>query len=245
MRPQSESPAQQDRDVSTGIIDFDLDLAHYEEMRNSIPDSDTDSESEVQGIRWDSTLGFGGQVPDLIGEGVEGLGGEEEAWMGYVRQQLNTLFPDYFDESFEAVEGGERSMSSISSNELSTPPLALGRGVPNVRQEIGGLRDEIERLRDVVSGLAEGIRATLPATGAHEMQADSSIAVIHEAGENETTSMADTSLGPIPEEFLKVSALWSGTDSRRPIYRWKSSEYFIQPLAESHVPIPTSLAKGI
>ena len=97
----------------------------------------------------------------------------DEAWMGYVRAQLNTLFPDFFDPNTHAEEereeGGDVSISTIASSDLTTPPigtrlgpglgLGAGRGVPNIRSEIGGLTEEIERLRGVVSGLAEGMRA--------------------------------------------------------------------------------------
>lgn len=192
------------------------DLRNYEEMKQQLEiESDNDGpEVEGQGEGedtagveergWDSSLGFGGVIPDtMISDEVDV---EEEAWMGYVRQQLNTLFPDLFHpdplmdhpsesdhdnahdtpELEEGGEGeGETSISTIATNELPTPPISgsltrfgsrsgfgfgLGSGpdthglggiagVPNVRHELGGLREEIERLRGVVSGLAEGMRA--------------------------------------------------------------------------------------
>lgn len=168
------------------------------------------SEQDLEEIpTWDSSLGFGGQVPDSVGE--EGIvGDEDEAWMGYVRAQLNTLFPDYFDATArEDGEGegegeGDVSISTIASSDLATPPIGtrlgpglgmgMGRGVPNIRSEIGGLTEEIERLRGVVSGLAEGMRAAqlAPEVG---------------SGEGEVPAIApiDSDEGSeIPEAFLEV-----------------------------------------
>jgi hypothetical protein len=124
----------------------------------------------------------------------------DEVWMSHIREQLSTLFPDFFDptilgersEEGEVGEGeveeeeemsnlglssrstsGVTSSSSAPSREVSTPVTAtmgmngmslrgMGvmrglRGVPSVRDEIGGLRDEIERLRGVVGGLAQNL----------------------------------------------------------------------------------------
>lgn len=197
-----------------------LDIEHHSDGDKDSPDSGPGREERVDNVGggagevvWDSSLGFGGVMP----EPMEDIDVEEEAWMGYVRQQLNTLFPDFFhpdplgplhEEEHTRSEGtpgldgeGDTSISTIATNELPTPPFSgsLTRfgsgshfgpifgfesdtttqarvqgpgqgeggmggiggvgGVPNVRQELGGLRDEIERLRGVVSGLAEGMRA--------------------------------------------------------------------------------------
>lgn len=80
------------------------------------------------------------------------------------------ISPSAGDTSFTTAT----SSTEDSSLSLATPPStsrpghghSLGRmmggmgeiGVPNVREEISGLRDEIMRLRSVVGGLAEGLR---------------------------------------------------------------------------------------
>lgn len=194
-----------------------LDLRYYQEMKDQVSDLNLDdgSPSSALGLEgeeeeevddgnvergvWDSSLGFGGTVPEMMHE--EETEVEEEAWMGYVRQQLNTLFPDFFrpdplhplDHDVPASGGWEGEGMSVSTmneatNGLPTPPFSgsLSRfppgaehglqsnhggeggirgmgsvgGVPNVRAELGGLKEEIERLRSVVSGLAEGMRST-------------------------------------------------------------------------------------
>ncbi|TYJ53211.1 hypothetical protein B9479_006189 [Cryptococcus floricola] len=169
---------------------------------------------------------------------------QDELWMAHVREQLNTLFPDFFaaepgdlgdlaglgedmarrfqeEEDDEEEEGeGDKSVGSVRVREvddevegegegdgegeedqaeetsfttsasattspslnLQTPPptglprsfsssmplhrtqrqVSRGRasfGVPNVREEITDLREEIMRLRSVVGGLADGMRA--------------------------------------------------------------------------------------
>lgn len=169
-----------------------------DDIDDELEDFTGDEIEEINGPSWDSSLGFGGQVPDLVNGSGEGImPDEDEAWMGYVRAQLNTLFPDYFDPNEEAQEeGGDVSVSTISSNDLITPPgrLGMGRGVPDVRSEIGGLSEEIARLRGVVSGLAEGMRAQSgPKVG------ESSSAV--EGGD----STSEITTEGIPKEFLKVS----------------------------------------
>ncbi|ODN84969.1 hypothetical protein L202_00812 [Cryptococcus amylolentus CBS 6039] len=169
---------------------------------------------------------------------------QDELWMAHVREQLNTLFPDFFaaepgdlgdlaglgedmagrfqeEEGDEEEEGeGDKSVGSVrvrsvddevegegegdgegeedqaeetsfttsasattspSLNLQTPPPTGLPRsfsssmplhrsqrqvtrgrgsfGVPNVREEITDLREEIMRLRSVVGGLADGMRA--------------------------------------------------------------------------------------
>lgn len=199
-QPETEAPG---RAVS-GESDASLDLAYYQEMVNEAMSA---SDQELEEIpTWDSSLGFGGQVPDLVGE--EGIvGDEDEAWMGYVRAQLNTLFPDYFDatarEDREGEGEGDISISTIASSDLATPPIGtrlgpglgmgMGRGVPNIRSEIGGLTEEIERLRDVVSGLAEGMRAAQLAPEVGSGEGEVAAKPIDADGGSE-----------IPEAFLKV-----------------------------------------
>jgi hypothetical protein len=201
-----------DRAVS-GESDASLDLACYQEM---VTEAMAGSDEDREEIPWDSSLGFGGQLPDLVSDqGIVGDG--DEAWMGFVRAQLNTLFPDFFDpnahQDEEGEVGGDVSVSTIASSDLTTPPigtrlgpgLGMGRGVPNIRSEIGGLTEEIERLRGVVSGVADGMRAA-------------QLAPEVEGLPDEGTKEAE-----IPEAFLKVS---SRTDHllipRLPTYRLTS-----------------------
>jgi hypothetical protein len=195
--------------------DASLDLAYYQEM---VSEAMAGSDDDIEEIPWDSSLGFGGQLPDLVSDqGI--VGDEDEAWMGFVRAQLNTLFPDFFDPNAhhdeEGEVGGDVSISTIASSDLTTPPigtrlgpgLGMGRGVPNIRSEIGGLTEEIERLRGVVSGLANGMRAAQLAPEVEGLPDEGT----KEAG--------------VPESFLKVSSPSCYLlISRLPTYRWTSSE---------------------
>ena len=246
LQPPVDTTLRKDRSES------DIDLGHYQEMKNQIldldytPDNlndgddgddgddnggyeDNELEAEMQWdgelpgqdggkTEWDSSLDFGGIMPDTQ-ESLEHEQ-EEEAWMGYVRQQLNTLFPDFFHpdplqsshrhsgllqgDTPELAVGGEQGEVSISTTEittsLSTPPYtALARfgssdravsgfdlgpetnmqassgigGVPNVRAELGGLREEIERLRGVVLGLAEVMRSQSESESQSQSQSQS------------------------------------------------------------------------
>jgi hypothetical protein len=181
----------------------DIDLAYYQQM---VSEARSASDEEIDEIpTWDSSLGFGGQVPDLVGD--EGIVGDaDEAWMGYVRAQLNTLFPDYFDATAQEYGEGEGdvSISTIASSDLATPPIGtrlgpgmgVSRGVPNIRSEIGGLSEEIERLRGVVSGLAEGMRAA--------QQAPDTAPAVHE-GDGIAPHDGEVAEVALPEDFLKVS----------------------------------------
>jgi len=199
----------------SGESDASLDLACYQEM---VTEAFAGSDEDIGEIPWDSSLGFGGQLPDLANDQVI-VGDEDEAWMGFVRAQLNTLFPDFFDpntrEEDEGEGGGDVSISTIASSDLTTPPigtrlgpgLGLGRGVPNIRSEIEGLTEEIERLRGVVSGLADGMRAAQLAPEVDELPV-------------ERPTEAE-----IPEAFLKVSSPRCHLlIPRLPTYRWTSSE---------------------
>jgi hypothetical protein len=211
-----------DRGVSSGS-DASLDLACYQEMVNEAMSSDED----IEEIPWDSSLGFGGQLPDLANDqGI--VGDQDEAWMGFVRAQLNTLFPDFFDpnarDGEEGEGGGDVSISTIASSDLATPPIGtrlgpgmgigvgrgVGRGVPNIRSEIGGLTEEIERLRGVVSGLADGMRAA-------------QLAPEVEGLPEEVTDEAE-----IPEAFIKVNPpLLFSLILRPPTCRLTSSDLYI------------------
>jgi hypothetical protein len=184
-----------DRAVS-GESDASLDLACYQEMVTEVMSA---NDEDIEEIPWNSGLGFGGQLPDLVSDqGI--VGHEDEAWMGFVRAQLNTLFPDFFDPDAhhdeEGEGGGDVSISTIASSDLTTPPigtrlgpgLGLGRGVPNIRSEIGGLTEEIARLRGVVSGLADGMRAA---------QLAPEVEGLPEGEANEAV---------VPESFLRVSS---------------------------------------
>lgn len=191
------------RAVSGTDDSADIDLEYYQEMNNEAI-SDSDDLEEIPGNNWDSTLGFGGQVPDLVGE-ASIVGDEDEAWMWYVRAQLNTLFPDYSDATAQEDAEGDISVSTIASSDLTTPltgtrlgpGLGIGRGVPNIRTEIEGLTEEIERLRGVVSGLAEGMGA---AQGAHEVRSSVTEGPdLLPPGPDE-----DSNETGLPEEFLKV-----------------------------------------
>lgn len=119
----------------------------------------------------------------------------DEEWMGYVRSQLNALFPDFSMEeryfpgraqhrsddigissppehyNISASQLYMQSAASYSpafardqqviSNLSLKDPVQAGRQaadhLPGVREEMGSLREEIERLRGVVGGLAEGL----------------------------------------------------------------------------------------
>lgn len=189
-----QDPAREVSDASS------LDLAYYEQMREEVLEERSGQEDQP---RWDSTMGFGGDLPDLTEEidRVE----DDEAWVAYVRQQLNTLFPDliHADRDINNLpdlqpEGGDVSVSTIATSELPTPGAdnsleILGARVPNVRVEIGGLREEIERLRGVVTGLAEGLRAPSAETVTPEAV---------EGSASETVNIHDPSLS---DAFLRVS----------------------------------------
>ncbi|KAK1923467.1 hypothetical protein DB88DRAFT_491345 [Papiliotrema laurentii] len=92
----------------------------------------------------------------------------DEVWMQYVRNQLGTLFPDFFHPAELSVSTGSIPLgrsgdgwAMVQDGAHQRPgthfPAPLGGEVPNVREEISGLRDEIERLRGVVGGLADGL----------------------------------------------------------------------------------------
>lgn len=102
----------------------------------------------------------------------EGEGNRSARSTSRVQEVGNDPFsPSAGDTSFTTAT----SSTEDSSLSLATPPPtgrpdhghSLGRmmggmggmGVPNVREEISGLKDEIMRLRSVVGGLAEGLRA--------------------------------------------------------------------------------------
>jgi hypothetical protein len=203
------------RVVSDASSSIDMDLAYYEQMKDEIS-SDSGSEEEIEGgaerPAWDSALGFGGQGPDFQGgegEGNASLTGQEEdeAWMGYVRQQLNTLFPDCFEadamsqritglanEQELEDEDGDVSVSTVATTELPTPVPRFGlSGVPNVRTEIGGLKDEIARLRSVVSDLAKDMRGPRP-----------DVVTSGRGASVGTAGLEGTTQDQLPSEFVEV-----------------------------------------
>ena len=223
MHPRADTDADPGNEPTGQDTSADIDLEYYQEMVNEAMSASDEDIEEVPA--WDSSLGFGGQVPDLVNDsGI--VGDADEAWMGYVRAQLNTLFPDYFDESGDGMEG-DVSVSTIASSELATPPigtrlgpgLGVGRGVPNIRSEIGGLTEEIERLRGVVSGLAYGMRAaqTAPETASSPVDIGSATA-------------PDVLPRPeVSEAFLQVSPTSViHADIRQLTSRCRLSDWYIQ-----------------
>ena len=126
-------------------------------------------------------------LDDNDNELESGLPGQDmdEVWMSHIRHQLGTLFPDFFNEEthqppsqdgcfHESDENPGKNEDGGDEGTWVAHQQGLARfargglggmgglgggigGVPNVRSEISGLRDEIERLRGVVGGLAEGL----------------------------------------------------------------------------------------
>lgn len=122
---------------------------------------------------------------DEIRSSVVGLTDQanDEVWMSFVRQQLGTLFPDFFQPDagdsdihapnptvgFGSLDGripgssgqGSDGWEMVQDGAHHRPMTMVRQGeygsVPNVREEISGLREEIERLRGVVGGLASGL----------------------------------------------------------------------------------------
>lgn len=198
--PDVDIDAEASEPIVSAESDASLDLAYYQEMVNEVM---AGRDEDIEEIPWDSSLGFGGQLPDSVDDqGI--VGDEDEAWTGYVRAQLNTLFPDFFDPNINGEEegSGDVSISTIASSDLTTPPIGtrlgpgLARGVPNIRSEIGGLTEEIERLRGVVSGLADGMRAA-------------QLAPEVERGADVSLNDKEEIEAEVPEAFLKVRDLES------------------------------------
>jgi hypothetical protein len=71
-------------------------------------------------------------------------------------------------------------------------------GVPNVRTEIGGLKDEIARLRGVVSELAEDMRGSQGGPVARSSEPAPGVPDLADRGEEEGNAV-------LPEEFMQVS----------------------------------------
>jgi hypothetical protein len=82
--------------------------------------------------------------------------------MSYVRAQLGALFPDFVDTPSDqpAVENQETSAAAWDNG--GEAGRSLVNNVPSVRSEIDELRDEIERLRGVVGGLASDLSGGVP-----------------------------------------------------------------------------------
>ena len=218
---------EEDEDVSVSGSVLELDLAAYDQALVSAhaedppwtPDglSDRGSQASLDGeielelddeedgeVDRESQDDNANMYPDAYATNQD----QDEIWMSYVRQQLNTLFPDFFadtaamtatataaghggmptpplssrqpsgatqeaalaegDDRDEGAEGHASLDTSVSSVGPPTPadtrhtvgPYGMAVGnvrVPNVRDEISDLREEIGRLRGVVGGLAEGL----------------------------------------------------------------------------------------
>ena len=106
--------------------------------------------------------------PEWLDEVLEERRADEE-WMGYVRAQLGALFPDFVDAPDGAVIPEEEPLDNPgwTNENASDAGRQLLNNVPSVRSEISELRDELERLRGVVGGLANGLSppASRPAGG--------------------------------------------------------------------------------
>lgn len=140
---------------------------------------------------------------DEIRSSVVGLTDQanDEVWMSFVRQQLGTLFPDFFQPDADDTSALDVPNESVGFGSLDARvPGSSGQGsdgwemvqdgahhrpmtmmrqgeygsVPNVREEISGLREEIERLRGVVGGLASGLFDSGIIRGGEADQPDSS-----------------------------------------------------------------------
>nr|ODN86778.1 hypothetical protein L203_04028 [Cryptococcus depauperatus CBS 7841] len=99
--------------------------------------------------------------------------------------------------------------STTESSALATPPPTgrpslgalerAGLSVPNVREEITGLRDEIMRLRSVVGGLAEGLRND--AVAYDEEKAEDEAVDEHTPTEGDDT----VEIKDIPDSFMETA----------------------------------------
>lgn len=159
----------------------------------------------------------------------EGEGNTSARSTSRVQQVGNDPFsPSAGDTSFTTAT----SSTEDSSLSLATPPPtgrpdhghSLGRmmggmggmGVPNVREEISGLRDEIMRLRSVVGGLAEGLRAEVAEVaemGEDDQDQQNAFIPGPEGGAEgsaedlveENIHVEETKNDQLPKAFLKVS----------------------------------------
>ncbi|RXK39713.1 hypothetical protein M231_03068 [Tremella mesenterica] len=180
----------------------------------NMEDKENDSNDQEQGDNTSDKREPVVEVNDLTNQD------QDEIWMSYIRQQLNTLFPDFFpsseSENSDDIQPNSnpyyprfpslsmRQYQPINSDQydMPTPPLTASRRmipedgdmadtsfssadtsisnfphplhgdeitinsnemglrvrVPNVRNEIADMKDEISRLRTVVGGIAEELK---------------------------------------------------------------------------------------
>ena len=177
--------------------------------------------------------------PEWLEEVLEERRADEE-WMHYVRAQLGALFPDFVDSPADIGSDADQPQHQRQANtgdeaaSVSSPhvgevasPMTIGpdnwanaeqagrtviNSIPSVRSEINELRDEIERLRGVVGGLASDLSA-VPAG----IQWKDAEAVVHLAqpGQPESRSMAAS--GPDvgdEEDRVAVEGLLVGEDEQ-------------------------------
>ncbi|WVQ77537.1 hypothetical protein IAR50_007223 [Cryptococcus sp. DSM 104548] len=195
---------------------------------------------------------------------------QDELWMAHVREQLNTLFPDFFaaepgglgdlagladdmagrfkeddddrgdksvgsvrvrDVEHEGDQAEERSFTTSASattssslNPQTPPPTGLPRsissslpgrqvsrgrgsfGVPNVREEITDLREEIMRLRSVVGGLAEGLRAEYAAeVVAIEREGKEAEPEPKQQGQGQGQGQGQERMMQVPESYVRTA----------------------------------------
>lgn len=154
-RPQTPHPQQPSygKDEATIRIASDREIDEYEQALETPlapPRSPTPAELE-------SPL----ERPEWLDEVLEERRADEE-WMSYVRAQLGALFPDFVDTPSDqpAVENQETSAAAWDNG--GEAGRSLVNNVPSVRSEIDELRDEIERLRGVVGGLASDLSGGVP-----------------------------------------------------------------------------------
>jgi len=170
----------------------------------------------------------------------------DEQWMSYVRQQLGTLFPDFIDG--QAGDSQHTDIGISPSGDLHNgddsnqhePGFASDQGedgaidgagevirsskdgesgeYPNIHVEIGGLREEIERLRGVVGDLTIGLQnPTRPCqreprkwtTEKGREERNHNVVVAEAADEDEAAveaELGDELESVIPDAFMKVSS---------------------------------------
>lgn len=255
-------------DISTGVEEYVGGISSHVRSRSDgirfdqtdlfdptsgVGDSSNDSQSEIGDASCIETShqNEGDFSMEEIQNSVVGLTDQDqdEVWMQYVRNQLGTLFPDFFNEPVEEGDhvgtGGENVGWAMVQDGAHRRPMTFApvadegqRGdVPNVREELHGLRDEIERLRGVVGGLAEGLHregVLQHSEGAiiEEIADDNgaSQSDLAEVGEGEKEDLAlVTNLQPVPQAFVLVSYTIGllerlvADDDRLPICRSRSS----------------------
>nr|XP_031857986.1 uncharacterized protein CI109_006609 [Kwoniella shandongensis]KAA5525058.1 hypothetical protein CI109_006609 [Kwoniella shandongensis] len=136
-------------------------------------------------------------------------------------QNLETPTRGTNNRRLDALGSSTTSTTSTEDSPLITPPprqTILRSGlptVPNVRDEIGGLREEIERLRSVVSGIAEGMRGVSTENPVDEVVEDetrddaspNTNTVFIDASEVHEKLLDDQVDDELPEAFLKTAKI--------------------------------------